>query len=671
MLNKSKVASLLFCAVLVFLSAGKLPAADVADQVYKAAIPTARETIWKAITTGKGSGATVAIMDQGKIVYSEGIGVANRAENRPVDRNTRYNIGSTSKMFVAAAILMLVDEGKVGLDESIVKYIPEFTMKDKRYKDITVRMLFNHSSGLPGSSFFPEYKPSIDTHAVLLDTLKDTYLKHDPGAISIYCNDGFTLAEIIVEKVSGKKFLDFLAERIFKPLDMQNTSASVGEAGEPNVAECYDSKTCRQYPHETYTVYAAGGLSSTAEDLCRFGNSFTAGGKRILSENSIAEILKPQPTRVSEKLRDMPLLNAFGWEYSNLPEYLKNGIQVVGKGGNTSFYSTDLLIVPEKRVIVAVSISGNVSGEELARPILDAVMKDKGLTVQPGTVEKPVEPQPIPAGTAKYAGWYTNGTGAAKIVFNKDGKGLTIQPMADPRSAKAKSGPPLAFVYNDGYFHSGEKNLKCYFTTIDGKSYVACRVQPYGLDSIIFQKIDALGKPARLGTDVNGKTWLLRNATPSIQLTRDPALVVVSSAYKELPGYVDFGGIKKIENAGYASTAATALRDQTDLTLFAKDGVTRAKSGNLVYSMADRVAKVKTGENAVTIGAENYTECLKVEKGAMVSFDKPQNGRVIIASTEATLFDSLIDSDAAYAPPGSYICCIGVAGDVFRIHAEQ
>jgi len=231
-------------------------------------------------------------------------------------------------------------------------------MKDKRYKNITVRMLFNHSSGLPGSSFFPEYKPSIDTHAVLLDTLKDTYLKHDPGAMSIYCNDGFTLAEIIVEKASGKKFLDFLAERIFKPLDMNNTSASVGEAGEPNVAECYDSKTCRQYPHETYTVYGAGGLSSTAEDLCRFGDSFTAGGKRILSANSIAEILKPQPTRISEKLRDMPLLNAFGWEYSNLPEYLKNGIQVVGKGGNTSFYSTDLLILPEKRVVVAISISG-------------------------------------------------------------------------------------------------------------------------------------------------------------------------------------------------------------------------------------------------------------------------------------------------------------------------
>ena len=164
-------------------------------------------------------------MDQGKIVYSEGIGAANRSENRPVDKNTRFNIGSTSKMFVAAAILMLVDEGKVALDESVAKYIPEFKMKDKRYKDITVRMLFNHSSGLPGTTFFPAYKSGGDPHEILLETLKDANLKHEPGGMSLYCNDGFTLAEIIVERVSDKKFLDFLKERIFDPLQMRNTSA--------------------------------------------------------------------------------------------------------------------------------------------------------------------------------------------------------------------------------------------------------------------------------------------------------------------------------------------------------------------------------------------------------------------------------------------------------------
>ena len=80
---------------------------------YSNTITTARETLWNAITTGKGSGASIAIMDNGKIIYSEGIGTKNRSSNSPVDVNTRFNIGSTSKMFAAVAVLLLVDKGKI------------------------------------------------------------------------------------------------------------------------------------------------------------------------------------------------------------------------------------------------------------------------------------------------------------------------------------------------------------------------------------------------------------------------------------------------------------------------------------------------------------------------------------------------------------------------------
>ncbi len=131
---------------------------------YQKAKVAAREIIWKEITNGHGSGATVAVMDNGEIVYSEGIGVKDRAQNSPVDRHTRFNIGSTSKMFACTAVLLLVDEGRVSLDEKVTSYIPGFRMKDERYKDITVRMLFNHSSGLPGSTFYFSYRPYHDMH---------------------------------------------------------------------------------------------------------------------------------------------------------------------------------------------------------------------------------------------------------------------------------------------------------------------------------------------------------------------------------------------------------------------------------------------------------------------------------------------------------------------------
>ncbi len=671
MFKRLNSALLIACVSILILANGELQAAESNGKAnYKNAICTARETIWKAITSGEGSGASVAIMDRGKIVYSEGIGVANRSENRPVDKNTRFNIGSTSKMFVAAAILMLVDEGKVALDESVAKYIPEFKMKDKRYKDITVRMLFNHSSGLPGTTFFPAYKSGGDPHEILLETLKDANLKHDPGGMSIYCNDGFTLAEIIVEKVSGKKFLDFLKERIFDPLEMRNTSASIGEIGEENIAERYDPKSGKKYPHETYTVYAAGGLSSTAEDLCRFGESFTSGGKRLLSEASIKEILKAQPTGFSDKLKNTQMLNAFGWEYSNLADYREKGIQVVGKGGNTAFYSSSMQILPEEGIVIAVCISGSISGEKLTRPILDAVMKDKDFIEQPKTVNKPVEPQVIPDELFKYSGYYTNGQNVFRIVFNKEKNAFAISPVTAKKAGDQKSAQPLILVYSQGLFHNEEHDLKCYFTKVDGKCFLAGSIPPYGLDSLLYQKLDPIGKPVRFKININGKTWVPRNFPAFIQISPESPLVVVSSVFKELPGYVDFQGIKKIEGADFASYAATAFRDQAELKIFLEDGKTWARTGGVLLSMADDIRKTKSGENTVKIGEDGYYEWLKVEKGAVVGFEKPADGRVVVSTTDAILFDSLVDADEAYIPAGSYIGCAGSAGDVFKINAQ-
>lgn len=203
---------LVTCASLLVLALDPSASAQVSPRPdFGNTIAKARETAWKAINSGQGSGVTVAIIERGEFVYSEAMGVADRAQNRAVDRNTRFNIGSVSKMFAAVAILLLVDDGKVELDAPVLRYIPEFTMVDARYRDITVRMLLNHSSGLPGSTFFFEFEPDASMHVLLLETLKHSALKHDPGAMSMYCNDGFTLAEIVVERFAGRKYMAFLA----------------------------------------------------------------------------------------------------------------------------------------------------------------------------------------------------------------------------------------------------------------------------------------------------------------------------------------------------------------------------------------------------------------------------------------------------------------------------
>lgn len=637
-------------------------------KTYQKTAAAARETLWKAVTAGEGAGASIAVMDNGRIVFSEGFGVKDWSLNNPVDKNTRFNIGSTSKMFVATAILMLVDEGKLKLDDAIVKYIPDFKMKDERYKDITVRMIFNHSSGLPGSTFDVGYKPYYDMHKLLLETLADEHLKHAPGAMSMYCNDGFTLAEIIVENVSGKKFIDFISGRIFKPLGMKHTGLSVGEVQDPDTAQYYDIKGGKKYPLEVLTVYAAGGLSSTLEDLCRFGNSFTAKGKKLLSPSSIKEIRKTQPTLFSDKLQNRQMMAEFGWEYVQLSPYDEKGIQVMGKGGNSLCYSSNLQIAPDENMVIAVCISGHASGEALTRPVLDALMREKKLISPADThAAAPPEAQEIPAEFLKYSGFYTGETKTVKIAVDQKNKKVDIYL---PAGKNDKDTPPVAsLIYNNGYLFNTAENIQCYFTDIDGKSYlVLYKMPPYGVDSLLYQKLDEIKNPVRLKTDIDGKIWLVRNASPYI--LAGGVELPVSKTYKDLSGYVDFGGLKKIESPVFASIAATCFRDQAELNLIDKNGETWLKSSNYLFSTADGARKAANGENIVTIKADNYNEWLKLEKGAILNFSRPKGGRIIVLTPDKGLFDSIVDAGEIYAPAGSFIFCAGKAGDVFKINKK-
>lgn len=143
-----------------------------------------------------------AIRDQGKVVLSGGLGVTEDGKQETVSKDTMYGIGSVSKVYSTAAVLMLVDAGKVDLDSPLTDYILDFQMADERYKQITTRMLMNHSAGLYGS----HYKNSMlmadndsQNYDTLLENLRNERLKSDPGEYSVYANDGFQLLQLLVE----------------------------------------------------------------------------------------------------------------------------------------------------------------------------------------------------------------------------------------------------------------------------------------------------------------------------------------------------------------------------------------------------------------------------------------------------------------------------------------
>lgn len=341
---------LLTCIPLPGMANTFVQAAATDAQGYEATIEAAREAVAKELSTGMASSATAAIMVDGKIVYAEGFGLRDRAKNLPVETDTQFNIGSISKIFTAASVLILEQEGKLSLDKPVTDYIPDFTMNDARYKDITVRMLLNHTSGLPGT-YIKDGLTAVKNRNYVketLESLKTCNLMNDPGKISIYCNDGFTVAEAVIKHVSGMSFPDFLEKNIFSKMGLDNTSAYFKD-GNQNIARVYEKDSVVPLPLEYANILGSGGLSSTAIDLCKYGEILQT--EAILNKAMIEEYTRAQygPETVPV---GVPKFNAgLGWDFVQVHKYKQQGIDVLAKSGGTFQYSSQLYVLPKEHML--------------------------------------------------------------------------------------------------------------------------------------------------------------------------------------------------------------------------------------------------------------------------------------------------------------------------------
>lgn len=666
-MSKTRVIGIIcMCCILVATLA--LGETARAQNTYETAISAARSQIWQAINSGRCGSATAAIMVNGKVVYAEGFGMAKREKSIPVDTATLFNIGSISKVYVATAIMLLVDDGKVSLDRPVKDYLPEFKMADDRYKQITVRMLLNHVSGMPGTegvnSFGFVYDDDVKQGTI--NTLALSKLKHAPGAMAVYCNDGFTLAEMIVERVSGKKYIDFLSERIFTPHGLKNTGMGVGEIKGKPIASYYDPKTGKIHPAETLSILGAGGLSSTAEELCRFMDIFSAGNKS-LKRTSLDEMRKAQPPAFWGKLRNPEISFGLGWDFTGLPRYDAARVQVLGKSGGTGNYSSMVFTAPDKRISVAVIASGADSGAmKIALDMLDAVLVEKKLIAkEEKAISIPPEAQKLPQDHFSFSGYYASNTKFGQFVFDADKNSVTLFSVEGQEKT-----PATTLVYNNGYYHDTEDN-RFYFASIDGETYLVNSPPKMKIDLIMMQKIKPVKEPQNLRINMDGKIWLRRNVSP------DEAVILVEShfdrsfLYKELPGYVFFQGIKRIYSPEFAGMPFNAVRDQTELTLFEKNGATWAWASSMLFSPEESAAPLRTGENIVKIGEDGYNQWLVAKENTVVSFVKPKRGRIIVfSSDDTTTYDSALDTGDTYVAKGSYIEIAGFANDVFTVKVK-
>jgi len=255
----------------------------------------------KAVKDWNAVGLAVAVVKDGRTVYAKGFGVRELGKPEPVDANTMFAIGSTTKAMTALALGMLVDEGKVAWDDPVIKHLPGFELSDPYItREITVRDLLTHRAGL-GNGDVTWYR----TDATLQDILHRA--RFIPIAYSmrsgyIYQNVAYGAAGAVVAAASGMSWERFVETRIFQPLGMTNTVATLaGTKGRPNVASPHDrvNGTVRVIDNAAVdAVAAAGSVWGSIDDMTKWMtfvlDSAKVDGKRLLKPATWAELFAPQ-----------------------------------------------------------------------------------------------------------------------------------------------------------------------------------------------------------------------------------------------------------------------------------------------------------------------------------------------------------------------------------------
>lgn len=237
---------------------------------------------------GEFSGAAlVARRDQ--VVLNQGYGLADRQRKLPNTPRTHFLIASVTKQFTAAAILLLQEQGKLSVQDRVCKHLSECP---SAWEAVTLHHLLTHTSGIPNLIELPSYRKALTrahTPEQVIATFKDFPLDFAPGEDWHYSNSGYILLGVVIERIAGMSYGDYLQEIIFDPLGM----ADSGYASHPgDLAVGYLSASTPAEQIDMSLPYAAGGLYSTVEDLYRWDRALMEG--EVLSEASLAQSIEPQ-----------------------------------------------------------------------------------------------------------------------------------------------------------------------------------------------------------------------------------------------------------------------------------------------------------------------------------------------------------------------------------------
>ncbi|UWZ81974.1 serine hydrolase domain-containing protein [Occallatibacter riparius] len=367
--------------------------------------------------------ASVAVVQGGKLVYTHAYGKAHVSPDKPATPDMRYSIGSISKQFTAAAILILQEQGKLKLDDAVGKYVPGLTRGD----EVTIRQILSHTSGY--QDYWPEdylmtpmMKPT--TAQYIIDTWAKKPLDFEPGTQWQYSNTNYVIAGMIVEKVSGQKLMEFLAEHIFHPLGMKSVWDTDQEKLTQTDATAYIRAALgplRAAPKEGRNwMFAAGELAMTAHDLALWDESMIA-----------RSVLKPESYK--EMFTEVKLKDGKGTHYGLGVEVLDHdGKLEIEHSGEVTGFVSDNIVLPDDGVAVAVLTNHMASGAgQIASLAADTVA---------GAKRSPAEEQTL----AMYRG-LQNGQIDRSLLAPNLNDYFDTQTVDDFRNSLGPLGEPLTF----------------------------------------------------------------------------------------------------------------------------------------------------------------------------------------------------------------------------------
>lgn len=371
-------------------------------------------------------GLSIALVDDQRVVWSSGFGYSDDNNGIKANPHTIYRAGSVTKLFTATAVMQLVEQGKIDIDHPLQEYLPEFRINSRFNKaaEVTPRLIMTHHAGLPSDLINGMWGDAAASYRDLPGLLDGDYLAFEPGQVRAYSNVGYSLLGLLVERVSGMAYADYVRQHILEPSGMHQAYIGEMRQGESYSKGYYEQ---RETGIPALRDQPAGSLNSSVSDLARFAQlTFriqSDGETDVLSKATLQQMQSYQ-----DGTSDYDVNPAFGLGWAIDDKLLDKAGYIVAHDGGTPMFSTRFLTLPKHKLAVVVMANSTNAGAvvaEVAEQAINLMLESKtGIEIVESNNEqdnvdlKASDLANLPGAWASQFGW---------VDIEKDSNDLTMQ----------------------------------------------------------------------------------------------------------------------------------------------------------------------------------------------------------------------------------------------------